>query len=447
MLDSTGSEPMYELVSSRDSQHVDLEQLAVGLPEERNSTRSKGEASSNTDHYYVPKVVLGLLRGVQNPSHKQVEHVLMTEDGFFHLHRHWLIAKSLSHDYQQATRRAFSHSPEILINGYQSVLELLSAREVEFRGAKTSIDFTRGAKCLEKLVQSNGSLNDVEDAAVILLLGQILFVYNILISWPCTHLIIRNTLLTTRDWFPKMLMMPEWDAATLTPVFVDIIQCLVKRDLPVIRVDVSKRLVVDRFLGVSSSLLPRMYDICACSYRLKTHTSTPIPPRFSAEVQEEDDDVFSTVERQIISWGPVLPSNFFTQYTRVETTAMLAQASMYKAAALLLIHRLRYPIGVNDQIGQRYAELIYLGLSSFSWSEGSQYASGIGSNFLLLLVTLELPEKGSSLIWKLEPFRFGPKQYIRILEFVEYVRVRRNGGFDGLWFDLAEEGLYGVALP
>jgi hypothetical protein len=47
----------------------------------------------------------------------------------------------------------------------------------------------------------------------------------------------------------------------------------------------------------------------------------------------------------------------------------------------------------------------------------------------------------------LEPLRFGPKQYSRILEFVEYVRVRRNCGFDGLWFHLAEDGLFGLALP
>jgi len=190
-----------------------------------------------------------------------------------------------------------------------------------------------------------------------------------------------------------------------------------------------------------------LYDLCVCSHRVKMHAPAPITPPFPIDMQEADDDAYSTVERQISSWEPVLPPEFSTKYTHVETSALLAQARLYKTAGLILIHRLRHPLGVHDETGKRYAESIFHDLSSFTWSRGSQYASGIGSNFLLLLATLELPKQGNLMIRTLEPFRFGPKQYIQILEFVEYVRVQRNFGFDGLWFDLAEDGLFGVALP
>lgn len=428
------------------SQPADINHTAIELPNRGTFTRNTGQLSSISQRGSGPELVLSLTNGIRSCSHKRVEHVLTTKDGFFHLHRHWLIAKSLSSNYQHTVRRLFSHSPLILADGYQSVLELLSARDMEFKGLKTTFDFTRGAKCLGELVRSSTSLRSVEDAAIILMLGQILFVYNVLISWPCTHLIIRNTLLTTRNWYPAMLKTPEWDAATLTPIFVDTIQCLVRREVPVLRLSIGDRVVVDRFLGVSSSLLPLLYDICVCSHRVKMYAPAPIKPLLPIDTREEGD-VYSTVERQISSWEPVLPPDFFTKYTHVETSALLAQARMYKTAGLILIHRLRHPLGVHDKTGKHYAESILHDLSSFARNIGNQEASGIGSNFLLLLVTLELPEQGNMLIRILEPFKFGPKQYIQIFEFVEYVRVQRNCGFDGLWFDLAKDGLFRVALP
>ena len=429
-------------------QPADLDETAEH-PDQGPFTRTTRELPSQRQRASGPERFLILIHGIHSSFRRQVEHVLTTKDGFFHLHRHWLIAKSLSSNYQHTVRRLFSHSPLILSDGYQSVLELLSARDMEFKGLKTTVDFTGGAKCLGELVRwsSSGSLRSVEDAAIVLMLGQILFVYNVLISWPCTHLIIRSTLLATKEWYSTMLRTPEWDAATLTPVFVDTIQCLVRRELPVLRLVLGDRVVVDRFLGVSSSLLSLLYDLCACSHRVKMHAPAPITPPFQIDMQEADDDAYSTVERQISSWEPVLAPDFFTKYTLVETSALLAQARLYKTAGLILIHRLRHPLGVQDEVGKHYAETILHDLSSFTWSIGHQDASGIGLNFLLLLFTLELPEQGISLIQALEPFRFGPNQYIRILEFVEYARGQRNCGFDGLWFDLAEDGLFGVALP
>lgn len=436
-----------QIVTNQLSQLADLDHSAILIPRLETSTRCTGKLSSEWQRVSERDAVLKLIPGIRSFSHKQVEHVLTTKDGFFDLHRHWMIAKSLSSAYQHTVRRLFSHSPLILADGYESVIELLNARDMQLQGRKSTVDFTKGAKCLGGLIRLSGSLRSVEDAAIILMLGQILFVYNVLIALPCTHLIIRNTLLTTREWYPAMLETPEWDPATLTPVFVDTVQCLMKREVPVLRLLVKDRLVVDRFLGISSSLLPLLYDLCVCSHRIKLHCPALINTPFSIDVHEVNDDAYSVVERHINSWEPVLPPDFFTKYTNFETSALLAQTRMYKTAGLMLIHRLRYPLGVHDEVGQRYAENILHDLNSFAWMQGRQYASGIGCNFLLLLVSLELPEEGESLSQTLEPLRFGPKQYFQILEFVEHVRAQRNYGFDGLWFDLAEEGLFRVALP
>lgn len=389
-----------------------------------------------------PSPGLSLMHGVHGVSHRQLKNLLTTDDGFFRLHRHWLIAKSLAPHYQHTVRRLFGHSPLVLANAYQCVLDLLDARDLEFREPEAaSTNLSRGASCLRELVRSPGTLRSAEDAALVLMLGQVLFVYNVLISWPCTHVIVRSTLLTAREWYPTLLQVAEWDPATVTPVFVDTVQCLVRREVPVLRLPLGGRLVVDRLLGISSSLLPLLYDLCACSHRVKTHAPVPIPAS-PTDAQEADDDAYSAVERQIRSWEPiVLPE---CRYTSVETSALLAQARMYKTAGLVLIHRLRHPLGVADEL--KCARSILNDLSTFTWNIGSQDASGIGSNFLLLLGTLELPEKGNALIRALEPHRFGPKQYIQILEFVDYVKVQRNCGFHGLWFDLVEDRL-GVTLP
>jgi len=171
---STGLDPQpNKIVATQLSQPADLDCTAIELPDQGTFTQNTGKLSSLSQRASRPELILSPIHGIHSSSNKRVEHVLTTKDGFFHLHRHWLVVKSLSSNYQHTVRRLFSHSPLILADGYQSVLELLSARHMEFKGLKTTVDFTSGAKCLRELVQSSSSLKSVEDAAIILMLGQI----------------------------------------------------------------------------------------------------------------------------------------------------------------------------------------------------------------------------------------------------------------------------------
>lgn len=90
--------------TSSDPQPADLNHTAIELSDQGTSTRSTGELSSQSQRASGPELVLSLIPGIHSSSHKQVEHVLTTKDGFFHLHRHWLIAKSLSSNYQHTVR-------------------------------------------------------------------------------------------------------------------------------------------------------------------------------------------------------------------------------------------------------------------------------------------------------------------------------------------------------
>jgi hypothetical protein len=279
----------------------------------------------------------------------------------------------------------------------------------------------------------------MDEAAVIVLLGQALLVYNTLIPAMATQTITRGTLLTVKMWYPDLTKHANFDAVTLTPVLIDTIDCLIRREIPVIQVSDLGRCVVDRFLGVNASLLPLLYELCERSYKAK---------REGAEYGGTccaDADVYSELERKIRAWSPELPSDFFTKYSAWEVTVMLAQARAYRIAALLVIHRLRFPLGFGNLYAQGYAKDILRELSIMKdWPPDA--ATGVAFDFPLLVATLELPEQGRLLYKAYEPFRFRRQHSDEILRFIDLVTKARDNGFDGLWFDMVQGHLHGITM-
>lgn len=101
-------------------------------------------------------------------------------------------------------------------------------------------------------------------------LGQALAVFDILIGGTSAHAILRSSLLSIRDWYPLLVQDAFLDPITITPVFSDTVECLVKREIPVIRfTPPPDRGVVDRYTGLCGTLLPLLYDLCECSHVTK----------------------------------------------------------------------------------------------------------------------------------------------------------------------------------
>ncbi|KAI0126179.1 hypothetical protein BJ170DRAFT_583546 [Xylariales sp. AK1849] len=370
----------------------------------------------------------------------QVNHVLETTEGFFEGHRTFVLGRSFVDDFQSTVRRLFARSPQILADAYSVALKLMGSRHATSPGLDGH-DLTIGAHCLQRLIDGSSSITHPEDAAVIVLLGQALLVYNTLIPSPTTQVITRGTLLSVKHWYPALIKRPYLDAVTLTPVLMDTIECLIRREMPVIQLLAPDRCIVDRFLGVCASLLPLLYELCEQSYQAKTNgIMEKVSPWDPVE-----DSPYTEIKRKIRDWAPELPSCFFTTYSALEVSIMLAQARSYRIAALLVIHRLRFPLGIEDLVAQRYADDILREISILkAWP--SDAATGLGLDFPLLVATLELPGLGSDIYKAFEPLRFRRQHSDEILDFIKFVTKARENGYCGLWFDLVHNRLRGITM-
>jgi hypothetical protein len=365
-------------------------------------------------------------------TQKLVRSMLESKDQFYETHRFFMIGKSFANDFQSISCQLLDHSPRILTDAYHAVFELMSY------GPSDRLTLVKGADCIRTLLRSTASILEAGDAAVVLMLGQILLVYNALARCSSTHIVTQGVLLATKDWYPTLLNQPELNCVTLTPVFVDTIQCLVRREVPVVRLSISDRAAPDRFIGLLSSLLPLLYDLCEISHNVKSNGS--------ALVIESEEDQYLIIEHKIKVWQPLCPDPSSQGLAPVEVTMLTTQAQLYRMAALLVIHRLRYPLGVQDRVASYYAKAIVRGFRIFQgWCVGD--ASGFGVNFPLLMASLEVPDLVIDVMETLEPLRPDSPRSRGVLEFALFARMQQSLGFSGLWFELFNDELCGIILP
>ncbi len=99
---------------------------------------------------------------------------------------------------------------------------------------------------------------------------------------------------------------------------------------------------VDRHLGLCAPLLPYFHDLCVVSHSLANTTDAS----FMALVETQ----LGRIQAEVEAWQPSQPQGFVDQFESAEIIHLLAQARVYRLAALLVGHRLRHRFG--DQDGQ-----------------------------------------------------------------------------------------------
>lgn len=148
----------------------------------------------------------------------------------------------------------------------------------------------------------------------------------------------------------NLIKMQHPDLSGLDPSLMDLLMCLVSAEtsecllrsqVPTLRVDTHKRgRFVDRYLGISSSMLSYFYDICQVSNSLQNSAVADEP-----ELLQQLHKIHFAVEH----WQPEPPEDFIERFSQVEVMTMLAQARILQLTALLIIHRLKNPFGQHDQ--------------------------------------------------------------------------------------------------
>ncbi|GKT65506.1 zn(II)2Cys6 transcription factor [Colletotrichum tofieldiae] len=128
---------------------------------------------------------------------------------------------------------------------------------------------------------------------------------------------------------------------------VDINECLMQRELPVCGIAPPEEGHVDAYVGVCMPLLQHLYELCRISYHLYHEVDV-----------EEQTLALDVLEKAIEAWQPVIPPDFTNRFTTSEVIHMLAQSRIYKTAAMLFIHRLRYKFGEKDDMASAMSKSI-----------------------------------------------------------------------------------------
>ncbi|QKX58033.1 uncharacterized protein TRUGW13939_05153 [Talaromyces rugulosus] len=364
------------------------------------------------------------------------------------IHIPFAMGRSFIHDLRTSIYSILSQSGSTVTDGYIAFMALVAHCQAA-RLCWSTPDLCRGAKALQCL--RNIKPAKPQDAIGILLLGQILFVFEILTDkfTSSAHSIVQSALISARQWYPLLLQEPKFDTMTICPIFMDTVCCLAYRKVPIIRFPIQHRMIVDRYIGVSSTLLPLLYDLCEISYVAKSTMTGTISPNSTATTDEDHaEDCYSAIEKSIESWTPILPPDLLSAYDKTEVQMMLTQANVYRLAGLLVIHRLRYRLGVRDSIAQHYAMCILSEISSSCAGLAQDGgAGGFPIMFPVLISMFEVEGLGEELLEKMSGFMISSVCMSKLRGFVNHVRMAKESGFNGLWFDLVEEHLHYAVIP
>lgn len=408
--------------------------------------------------------------------------IVTDDEKFTAIHLPFAMGRSFMPDFRMAVGSILKHSGPIFTDGYMAFLRLVSNCQASRLGW-TIPDMCQGAKGLQCL--RDVQILRPEEAVCILLLGQALYVFEGLTDtfripastesgnkvMTSAHSIMRSALISARPWYPMLVNEPALDTVTICPLLLDIVSCLVHREIPIIEPCIPNRVIVDRYVGISVTLLPLLHQICTRSHAAKlaaAAATSPTSPTSSSpggggggssnssdgvastawdHTYYPPRDCYSDLEESIKHWTPSIPPDFFSKYDKSEVQMMTTQARAYRLAALLVIHRLRYPLGVRDDTARRYASKVFAEVSSAYDRLPRAGAAALPIGFPLFVSMLEIEGPGEMLLDQLGGYAIHSLALAKLRGFISEARLARVSGFSGLWFDLVEERLHYAVIP
>lgn len=162
----------------------------------------------------------------------------------------------------------------------------------------------------------------------------------------CRHILsIVKTFYQTQSCLPQQLGS-DGISYFICLLGTETVECLLQCQVPTIRVRPGELdQVVDRFIGISASLLTPLYDLCELSRRIYNSAGRCGNTLMDETIKKSLD----TIGLLILRWHPTIPPGFLEGcYTSTEVVFMLSQAKVLRLAASLILHRLQYAFGTQD---------------------------------------------------------------------------------------------------
>ncbi|GJN68077.1 amidase [Purpureocillium lilacinum] len=184
------------------------------------------------------------------------------------------------------------------------------------------------------------------DVPLCLALGGALLTFALRVGGSDAHAICSNVLGMAKDLYEQKGGAIPVDLGFLTClVLTETSECLLRGGVPTLRLR-PPAASVDRYIGLTQTLMPYFYDLCVLS---------------TGMAQDPGDDTaerLDALEREIRNWLPDTPDGFINNYSATEVSRMTCQATVMQTAALLVIHRLRHPFGTEQDAARAMSSSI-----------------------------------------------------------------------------------------
>ncbi|KAL3457572.1 hypothetical protein BJX64DRAFT_268704 [Aspergillus heterothallicus] len=327
--------------------------------------------SPNTDPSYLPLLsfslslipqphpIPSLSTSLSHPSESTIIEFLFSTTHFI---PHFIVGPSFAGSMQHSLQTRFFIACETVLEGFvacaaefahRSGLHYLTSCNLNPDPVSGSEEhkeknMARSAHAIRKL--RNLQATNLAEVATMLALGTSILTYDLIAALDGAGKICRYLLSQVKPWYGRLVRLPEFDFELNCLVYLDTVDCLIRREVPVLRHEIREEGVVDRYIGLVYSLLPLLYDVCVLGWEVKRAGGFP---------QGEEQTLkerWESVRRQIADWQPSPPENFTSIYTPKEVISMCTQVNMNRQLGLLLLHRHRYPFGTEDLAGMALAE-------------------------------------------------------------------------------------------
>ncbi|EHY52256.1 hypothetical protein HRR83_003179 [Exophiala dermatitidis] len=188
-----------------------------------------------------------------------------------------------------------------------------------------------------------------EDAALCLTLGMVLALYIYSAVGVGAPDICHYCLGVASPYIEDSTISFETEPQLIFMVLLETMDCAVHRHKPTLRLRVqspaaSERVGVDRHLGLCVPLLPYYYDLCVISHFLIDGKNASLVAILHRHLRR--------IQAAVNTWQPCPPEGFVHEFSSVEVVHLLAQARVYRLAALLMAHRLQHHFGHENADAQ-----------------------------------------------------------------------------------------------
>lgn len=271
-----------------------------------------------------------------------------------------------------------------------------------------------------------------EDVTTCLVLGVVTTTYSLFMANGETQAICACALNLIRPWYRSSNVLLEVDEYSylICLMYTEIIECILKSELPTLKYGEFGKYAtwVDRYMGLSPPLLAFLYDICELSSTLRATRNV------NGSILQHIDDL----EWRIRQWKPMKPAEFPERFTHIEVMQVMTQIKSLRQAALLLLHRLRYPYGTQDEKGLALSDSILL-----ECSLALQYVPGVpmGMDIAFVIACFEPREQlhqEETLKSVSHALKFSDAFHERIRTMLQHVWSAKTVRPNIYWFDLAD---------